>query len=132
MTDAEYEAQRARVQALCDRWLGPLRLLWWTIVIVWNREHNHDAPEEAMHCSVEWNYNRATITVNLPEIADYIDDQLEWTFVHECMHIFVNETRPMDDPKSHTTDWLEHEEHACSALASAFISLRDFAKEGKL
>jgi len=67
------------------------------------------------------------ITVYLGTIADLTDEELESRVVHECLHLHLNETRQPTDG-----DWLDHEERACSMVARAFLTVRDWAKDGKL
>lgn len=129
MTDAEFAAQKARVQALADRWIGPLGLKWWNVTINHNRYgfNRTDAQvaedtRTIMTCSVMWQYLKATITVNTPELEELDDDRLEEIFVHELAHIFVHEMRDLDrnDP-----GWLNHEERVVTQLGRAFQWLRD-------
>lgn len=133
MTDKEYEEQQARVQGLIDKWVTPLFRCWWHIDVEWNRGCYEDAPRTVGRCTVQWEYLRATIAVFLPEVQKLSDEALEWLWVHECMHVYLNELRPMagDDHVS-ASDWLDHEERVCTLLAKAFCCVRDYAKEGKL
>lgn len=133
MDDKEYEAQKARVKALIDKWLTPLYLKWYDLDIDWHREKHCEHPDDAFRVNSRWRYADATIYAYLPNIVDYDDEHLELVFIHECMHIVVNEMRPMDgDAHAHPDDWLEHEERVCTMLAKAFQCVRDYAKDGKL
>lgn len=127
MTDAEYEEQKARVQAIVDRWLEPLGLRWWHIEFEWQRQHAHPDDDDSlskhttMTCSANWRYRHATITAYLPCIAEIKDERrLEWIVLHEFMHVFLSEARMMDKD-----DWLDHEERIASDLASAFQWVRE-------
>lgn len=127
VTDAEYEQQKARVQALADKWIGPLGLKWWKIRIDYSRERlpvkdDGNTTEDtfcAMQVQASWKYLRAVITVSVPAIADIGDEELEWVFVHECAHVLLNEMRWADQ-----ADWLDHEERCASQLANSFLWLR--------
>lgn len=125
MNDADYEGQKIRVDALIDRWVKPIGLGWWRIDFNWSRERKEASPDSpsdfqcVMECSAKWQYRKAAITCYAPAVAEIEDDDyLEWVFIHELMHIFVNESRESDD-------WMSHEERVCSELASAFQWLRD-------
>ena len=134
MNDAEYEAQKERVQALFSKWVKPLGLGWWTITTEWDRQFKNSEPKSTpygknekncpMDCSASWKYGTALIVCYLPAITTLTDTELEWAVVHELMHIMVNECRVGGD------DWLDHEERVCSTLAKAFLWLRDSLVEG--
>lgn len=124
MTDAEYQAQKDRVKALIERWVKPIGLGWWRIDFNWSRERKEPADDSpsatrcVMECHALWKYRKATITCYVPAVEEIEDDEyLEWIFIHELMHIFVNEIREPED-------WMSHEERVCSELASAFQWLR--------
>ena len=125
MNDTEFEEQKLRVQALSEKWLGPLGLKWWRIDFEYVRDGAEmwdparDEIERGDSCAqarVRWEYGLATLKFNLPSVKEEDDDHLEHIFVHELMHIFLNEMRE---------DGIIHEEHVATTLAKAFIWLRE-------
>lgn len=137
MDDAKYEAQRERVVTLADRWIRAIGLGWWRITNSYDRTGEDFADSTvrsggyrtgtAARCFPEWRYGFATIVWNMPEVAEMDDEQLENTFVHELMHLYLHELRGDEDG-----DHLDHEEHAATSLAKAFIWIRDAAAEGSM
>lgn len=123
MKRSERKRQIQRVKALAKRWLGPLGLLWWHIETAYydsEAEFRTATGLDAyMSVCAEWEYGRATISVNLPAIVGIDDERLEFNYVHELGHVFLSEfsVKP-DSPEAH------HEEHAATVLAKAFIWLR--------
>jgi predicted SprT family Zn-dependent metalloprotease len=78
------------------------------------------------HCSSDWRYGHACITWNMSLVREQSDDKLEVVFVHELMHIFVNEMRWTAD---NSDDSIDHEERVVSTLTKAFPWLRDHLVE---
>ena len=132
MTDDEYETQKARIAPLIERWVKPLGLGWWKIDIAYRRERfdpkgdgeRFSEGEVLGKCWANWRYGEACITLSMPAVADLKDDELETAFLHELMHVFLNETREAGD------DWLCHEERVASTLTKAFLWLRDHLTGG--
>ena len=124
MNDKEFNALRKRFQVLIKRWVGPLGLGWWRLNFTYHRELtptdvSQDGKREALGtCKANWQYREAEIIFNMPACADLKDDELERMFVHELMHVFLNEARQKDVITP-------GEESAASALASAFIWHRE-------
>ena len=126
MTDAEYEAERQRLLALSEKWINPLGLGWWDIDLAYARD-DYSPPGGTKngvlaHCDVDWRYGHATITWNMPELLAYPDEKLERAFVHELMHIFLNEMRWT---ASNDEDSIDHEERVATTLTKAFLWQRD-------
>ena len=126
MNDAEFEAQKVRIKALIEKWHAPVGLRWWTVThqyVVAAEDMPEDAGTEVLaKATVRWQYLRAEIVWNMRNVEDCDDDYLEKAFVHECMHVLLNEMR------SHTDDLL-HEERVASSLANAFLWTRDVFSE---
>jgi len=117
MIDEEYVAQKKRVQKLISKWVKPIGLGYWTIRFDWYSEllPSETATEldrVVMVCHADWRYLNATIQVNLCEVGRQSDEDLERIFVHELMHIFLNEMREQG---------IQHEERVAEQLAKAFI-----------
>jgi len=128
MDDAEFERQKARLLHLVDRWIEPLGLRWWRIDVVYCRDEfevdGAPARDTMASCKANWRYLQATVTWNMPRVRDEDDDEvLERSFVHECMHVFLNEMR-----ETNNDDWLSHEERVASMLTSAFLWVRQAAE----
>ena len=134
MNDAEYETQKARLLALLEAWVKPIGLGWWRVTLSYDRTGEDFADsirkeggfrsQSVARCYPEWRYGIATIVWNMPEVAHLDDEELESTFVHELMHIFLHETRQSEDG-----DWLAHEERVATTLAKGFLWIRDAARE---
>lgn len=120
MTDAEYEALMARIIALKDKWHYALGLGHWRVTYEYDRAGDEfdDARggrrNVAGICKVDWQYAQAKITFNMDALNGCDDDTLEETFVHECMHILVNEMRGKPNVCQPS------EERVCSMLERAF------------
>lgn len=125
MNDEQAEVQKARVQALFDRWVKPLGLAWWDWELVW---HRGDIPGEGsamFHIQVRFEYQDITLDVNLPCVEKESDKHLERAFCHEMGHVF---TIPLKYAASLRVDGDAMnmlEEHQSSAIGSAFVWLRD-------
>ena len=118
MTGKESKRQIARIKALRKKWYSPLRLFEWDIT--WKYVDGDLlvdgalAEDAAAVATVDWRYRHATIQWNLRLIADQPADELERIFVHEVMHVQVNEMREGD---------LHHEERVCQTLALCFTDM---------
>jgi len=140
MTDAEFEAQRERLQKLSERWLEPLGLKWWHVTLTYERDSGEykvdgePSPRSIANCAADWRYLNANITWNMLQVAEQDDEELELAFVHELMHVFLNEFRALHgDGATHGVerdDWLAHEERIASTLARAFVWVRERAGAG--
>lgn len=126
MTDSEHAAQIARIEHFSDKWLKPLGLLsWWRLHFCYDRAV-FDTSEHSIGCvaftKVSWEYLEATITFALPGVEKLNDEELEYVFVHECMHILVAEMRDLLQHNGTSEVMLiKHEERVCTTLALAFI-----------
>lgn len=122
MTDAEFEAQKQRVQAVADKWLKRLGLKWWTIKLEYSDQVLPGTAADTVctfSCVTSWEYLMATITCGLPLIAGLSDEEMELQFVHECMHVHTAELEPADQMRA---------ERVCTALAKAFLWVDKFAR----
>lgn len=133
MNDEEFERQKQRIHDLAERWVKPIGLGWYWIDMAFARD-DYEPPNDGRggkdhtiaHCSTDWRYGTACITWNMPLVLDEPDDKLEMIFVHELMHIFVNEMRWT---ATNDTDSIDHEERVTTTLAKAFLWLRDALTE---
>lgn len=140
MNDAEYEATKARILTIFNRWQGPLGLRWWRVNLVWDREHDTAHSDSdlggnvvSMCCAVttvSWAYLEATITWFVPACAELDDERIEYIVLHEMAHILVNEMRWADENAGPHN--MAHEERVCTGLGHAFQWVRDFALKGEL
>lgn len=127
MTDKEYKIEVERIRKLIKKWRSPLGLGWWKVTFEYEREEpEEDGKTEYAPRDVDgiWrnvavtrcdpNYLLATITFYLIQTRKLSDDELEETFVHECMHIILS---PM-----HTRRMAAQEELVATQLARAFTA----------
>ena len=127
MDDKEFEAQRQRLLALAEKWIGPLGLGWWDIEFAYHRD-DYVAPGTTARddslgcCTASWRYGQAMIHWNMPKVAEQKDALMETAFVHELIHVFLNEMRWT---AGNDADSLDHEERVASTLTKAFLGLRD-------
>ena len=137
MNDAEFEEQKARVLAVFEKWSVPLWLEGYDTTFYWERTKGPERKMEGgdthwqttLKVNSNWTHMDAAITAYLGTIMNVTEVELETAVVHECMHILVCETRQGEDKGD---DWLDHEERVCTMLAKAFMTVRQYAKEGKL
>ena len=125
MNDEQYEAQKARVQALIDAWVKPLGLSWWRWRTEWHREPIPDAEGAIFEILVRFDYHDVRLDVCAPKVADLTDENREWAFVHELCHVL---TIPLKDgvARGLEGDGLSFlEEHQASAIADSLIWFRD-------
>lgn len=115
----KHEEQRARIRSLADKWLKPLGLLWWERIefsYFDNRHHfDRDSGNEALFITyADWRYLDALVEVNLALAAELGDERLELCFVHEMMHIHLDELQVSEE-------YHDHEERVATCLARAFL-----------
>lgn len=127
MKKKTYKRLRKKLLALSEKWCKPIGLGWWRITLSYDRTgesfKDSESTENGYHsgvaarCFPDWRYSVATIVCNMPELARLDDEQLEYIFVHELMHIFLHEMREGANERKQ----LPHEERVATALAKAFI-----------
>jgi hypothetical protein len=122
MNDEEFARQKARIEPLIARWVEPIGLGWWTLTFGYCRGEfevdGESAPQALACCTANWRYLHAYIEFNMSRVQNVDDDELERGFVHELMHVFLNETR------ENGKDWLDHEERVATMLSKSFVWLR--------
>lgn len=124
MNDEETAVQKARVEALYERWVKPLGLAWWDWEIVWHRGDIPGQDGAMFNIHVRFEYQDITLDVCLPKVEKESDKHLERAFCHEVGHVF---TIPLKDAASRNVDQdAMHfiEEHQASAIGSALQWLR--------
>ncbi len=117
MTDAEYRVAQRRIRQAAGKWHSALGLSWWQVNYVYDREGEmRDRTEPAPPgryvagtAKTDWQYKLATLTFNVPLLAEMKDEDLERVVLHEQLHILVNEMRE---------DGIDHEERVVSELVS--------------
>lgn len=133
MTDKEYKREKQRIQKLIEKWVRPIGLGWWRIKFEYEREEPDSREKTAyapkvvgdywrsvMVTTCDPNYLRASVVSYLTQTRNIDDEELEETFVHELMHIFLA-------PMSHE-DHAAEEERVATLLARGFIYMT--SKEG--
>ena len=126
MNDKEYKVQKERIRKLIKKWVKSLGLNWYEITFEYERGIRTDTTptayspkvvkgvwETVMETEVDPYYGRAVIVCYLGVIKNLEDQDLEETFLHECMHIFLS---PMHNKKEN-----KQEELVATRLAKAFI-----------
>lgn len=126
MTDKEYNLTKRRIQALVKKWIKPLGLNTWRVEVKYCRAGIEgdaadiaESREVIAKCYAKWQYLTALIEFNMLEVFALSDADLEETFVHECMHVFVNEMRMWDEDHH----GIDHEERVVSQLTSAMLGV---------
>lgn len=122
MTDEEYEAERARIRAIYDRWEPVLGLDAWLITLDYHTgpyvcADGTPSGNAYATAAPHWDYQSASLSFNLQKTRTEDDDDLEDIVVHECVHVLLHELRgtaAMDDHQ-------EHEEHAATMITRALI-----------
>ncbi len=121
MKRSKFKKHRARLRKLAEKWIGPLGLKWWTIENQFcDDETAFEKPNGdrvLMRVQADWRYRTASISINVPLLAELTDEQLEHDYLHELMHIFLSEMR-MTRAEADASD---HEERTAQALADAFL-----------
>lgn len=124
MNDEQAAVQKARVEALYERWVKPVGLAWWDWQLVWHRGAIHGQDDALFHIRVRFEYQDITLDVDLVKVEKASDARLERAFCHEIGHVF---TIPLKDAAARRVDgdamdFLE--EHQASAIGSALQWLR--------
>lgn len=126
MTDKEYRFEKKRIEKLIKKWRTPLGLGWWNIQFTFEREEpelrgEHEYAPKDMNGNwivvadtrVDPYYLRAFMRFFVLQTQSLKDDELEDTFLHECMHILLS---PM-----HSKSTSKEEETVATKLAQAFV-----------
>lgn len=115
MKKKDFKRQHARIGKMVDKWLTALGLKWWRVEVNY---HDGGDSRVAMECWAQWQYLSARIDIYVPVVAELDDDALERTFVHECIHVLINEMREPDDDG-------KHEDRVCETLTKAIFWVRE-------
>lgn len=133
MNDAEFEREKVRIQTLEARWIETLGLAAWKLNTVFVRSdfeaNGEPAPDTMATALTHAEYMLATISWNMPVVIDHSDRELERVFLHEYMHVILNEIRPSrlgdDINKALSVEDRWHEERVCTMLGNAFLWTRE-------
>jgi hypothetical protein len=119
LKQAKIDEQRARIDALCDKWLVPLGLGPWNIDFYFNSDRGDfktdNDGEILMRVSHDWRYLQASVAVNVRFMREIDDEYFEQCFLHELMHLHLSELQACSE------DFCDHEEHVATKLAKAFL-----------
>ncbi len=122
MRKREIKRQHKRIQAIADKWLRPLGLLWWSVEFTYRYDRKHfrskDGREAFAITYADWRYMRAVVEVNMKMLPNVSDEELEEYLLHEFMHILLDETGSGN----------HHEERVATTLANAFLWVREADK----
>lgn len=117
------KAERKRIRAIAKRWYRPLGLDEWRLTTKYTVGplivDGRVSPEVVGCATVRWEYRDAVLEFNLEKTAGLSDEDLEEVYLHEAMHILVNELRE---------EGIAHEERVCSGLAFVLMRLRKAVK----
>jgi hypothetical protein len=136
MTEKQIEKQKKRITDLAAKWFGILGLRHWKIYFTFEKEKEKpetkykpgelkivgDVWDIVMTTQVDPYYLEANITVYLPTIMEFDDNEVEESFLHECCHIMVS---PISRNKKE-----KEEELVATTLARAIKSAFDISKYG--
>lgn len=125
MTDKEYNAEKARIQSMIDKWFNALGLGWYEVDMSWSREVDESHRDTAARTEWRWQYRTAAITWFLPTTATLTEEKLERTVVHEFAHILTGSMAYDTDDDG----YLERMEHATETVARAIIWSRLAGRE---
>jgi len=122
VTDAEFDALKAKFDALIEKWVNTLGLYSWDISYAFERDSGRFVEEHgncSALCIVKWPYMHAGIYFNMQQFVDLDDRKIEIIFIHELMHVFLKELRADDDGMD------DHEERVAQMLTMALIWTRE-------
>lgn len=118
MTDAEYEAEKARVDALFDEWRARVGLSHWEWFITYHRATEAGVePGVVMEVDSRWQYLWAAVDVYMDRSITRDDAGIENDVVHELAHCLV---APMRQPKV-LGKMRDFEEYTVSSLARVLL-----------
>ena len=117
--------QYKRLHDLGECWIKPIGLGWWTINTyycdprkMYAKATGNDPAVSAATCVTDWRYRTADLFFNCRLFAKLSDDEAEKAFVHELVHIFLDELMHCQDDKG------DHLERVATTLADALIWAR--------
>jgi hypothetical protein len=134
MTDKDFKRVSKLLKQLQKKWLASLGFNRWTVKVSLYRTEKEGATNCSAECIVAWEYQDMWLKFYGPVLAEKTDKQLEETFVHECLHGLVNETRmwAKDLNPNEVQEGMHHEERVVTGLAQAILWARyDGLQEGK-
>lgn len=119
---AAMRKQHKRLRKLGQRWVKPIGLGWWTIHSYYcdtrkgyTKATGQDATCSAAACMTDWRYRTAELYFNCKLLARLSDAEAEKVFVHELMHVFLDELMHCQDDRE------DHLERVATTLADAMI-----------
>lgn len=133
LNDAEFAAQKARLEKLVDKWYQAMELAHYRTNIIYFRSEgpiDNDGSNFQTYASTQarWEYRKATIYFYLACFVDLSDRQAEAMVVHELVHLMLKEMDYYRD--EHGRFHNEHLEHVTESIARALIYVREIG-EGK-
>lgn len=127
MNDAEFEAQKARLEPVVEAWVTNLHLResLQDLRITYYRDGDamsEDGYSDALGLtSTQWEYKRAQVRFNLARITDEDDETLPYIVLHEFMHIFLQQMVDGFSEDGKITEIAgKHVERTATDLAQAF------------
>lgn len=104
--------------ACIEKWCKKTWAGWWKVDVVYYSaneflKHEDDAGIFTLAvCHTNWQYMEGKINVNSDVLEGMEKEDIEYSAVHELMHLFLNEMR---------YEGIEHEERVATMLARSFI-----------
>lgn len=118
LNDEGARSEKARWDALWDKWVGIMGLNDWTIKTAYHRRE-HD-PEAVAVINVQWYYMEAVVDVYLPTIATRPDSWLEEDVIHEMAHCLTDRlARPNGAAIADDTERHLHDENLVTMISKA-------------
>lgn len=118
-----WKAERKRIRKIANRWYRPLGLDEWRLTTRYTQGNlivdGAVSSAAVGMASVRWQYREAELDFNLEKTAKLSDEDLEEVYIHEVMHVLLNEMRE---------EGIEHEERTAQTLMFAFMRLRGALK----
>ncbi len=110
------KAERKRILRVAKKWRDVLAMYEWNLQTRYTDGtlivDGALAPRASGCAEVDWQYRLATLEFNLQATAKMTDAELEECYVHEAMHIYLNEMREGE---------MKHEERVATSLSYALI-----------
>jgi hypothetical protein len=133
LNDREAAQQIKRLKRIQQKWVSCLGLDWWTMEFVYSRDPLRDVGPAGFRndtravasTSSDWRYRDATMTFDLALCSTLPDDQLESVFLHEAMHVHLNEIRDGEI----TVEQRDREERVATTMAIVLGWVRDSGKK---
>lgn len=129
MDDKQFRTTKNLIEGMIGTWKRTLGLGLWHIETAYHREAPDDMGAPNGQCArmdvvASWEYMRADIRVNMPQMAMLGIVEVEEAVIHELLHCLVCEMREMATHPPNSPEARHHEERVVTHLAKAVYSTR--------